>query len=107
MPGKINGYSTTTPVAPVAQGAGSGAVAGDKTAGGTAAAAASPAASGDQVTLTNSARSLQQIEAAIAKAPVVNAAKVSAVKQAIAAGTYQVNSGSVADKMLHFERSLK
>jgi negative regulator of flagellin synthesis FlgM len=70
--------------------------------------ATAPAAqTGDTVTLTDSARSLQKIEEAVAKAPVVNASKVAAVKQAIHSGTYQVDAGRVAEKLLQFERGLK
>ena len=68
---------------------------------------AGSAATGDTVTLTDSARSLQKIEEAVAKAPVVDAAKVAAVKQAINSGTYKIDAGRVADKLLQFERGLK
>ena len=57
--------------------------------------------------LTSSARSLQKLSDAVAQAPVVNAAKVSSIKQALANGTYQVDSGRVADKMIQFENGLK
>ncbi len=107
MSGKINGYSTTNPVAPVTQGAGAGATAADRASGDAAAAGAAGGSTGDHVTLTDSARSMQQIEAAIARAPVVDAAKVAAVKQAISSGTYQIDSRSVAGKMLGAERHLK
>jgi negative regulator of flagellin synthesis FlgM len=50
---------------------------------------------------------LQKIEEAVAKAPVVNASKVAAVKQAVNSGTYQINAGRVADKLLQFESGLK
>jgi len=80
----------------------------DKPSGGETPAAATPAAtSTDHLTLTDSARSLQKIGEAIAKAPVVNTAKVAAVKQAISSGTYQIDAGRVADGLLHFERGLK
>jgi negative regulator of flagellin synthesis FlgM len=49
---------------------------------------------------------MQMIESAVANAPVVNSAKVAAMKQAVNSGTYQVNAGQVADKMLQFEREL-
>jgi negative regulator of flagellin synthesis FlgM len=102
---KISGFSAAEPVVPV-KGSNSNAVVSDKQ--GEAAEANAPAAkSADQLTLTSSARSLQKIEEAIAQTPVVNSSKVAAVKQAISAGTYQVNSASVADKMLQFESGLK
>ena len=105
MTAKISAYSTADQVAP-AKGSNSG-VAADKAQG--EASAVSPAApkTGDTVTLTNSARSLQKIEETVAKAPVVNAAKVAAVKQAINSGNYQIDAGRIADKLLQFERGLK
>jgi len=101
---KISGISTAEPVAP-AKGSSSGVVT-DKSQGEGSAAAAT-AQTGDHVTLTDSARSLQKIEEAVAKTPVVNADKVAAAKQAISSGTYTVNAGRVAGKMLQYERGLK
>jgi negative regulator of flagellin synthesis FlgM len=103
---KISSYPTSEPVAPV-KGSNSIGVVTDKSQGDAAAASASGSKSGDTVTLTNSARSLQKIEEAVAKTPVVNHAKVAAVKQAISNGTYQIDAGRVADKLLQFERGLK
>jgi negative regulator of flagellin synthesis FlgM len=102
---KISGYSTAEPVAPI-KGSNSSAVVADKSQGDSSSA---PAASqtGDHVTLTDSARSLQKIEERVAKTPVVNAEKVAAVKHAISSGTYQVDAARVADKILKFERGLK
>jgi negative regulator of flagellin synthesis FlgM len=103
---KISAYSAAEPIAPV-KGSNSNSSVADK-AQGEAAAAGTPAApAGDTVTLTDSARSLQKIEEAVARAPVVNASKVAAVKQAIQSGTYQVDAGRVAEKLLQFERGLK
>ena len=106
MTEKISAYSATEPLAPV-KGSNSNGVVTDKPQGDASSAGASAAQTGDTVTLTNSARSLQKIEEAVAKAPVVNASKVAAVKQAIQSGTYQVDSRRVAGKLLQFERGLK
>jgi negative regulator of flagellin synthesis FlgM len=103
---KISAYSTAEPVAPV-KGSNSNGVVTDKSQGDASAAPSPAAQAGDTVTLTNSARSLQKIEEAVAKTPVVNAAKVASMKQAINSGNYQVDSGRVADKLLQFERGLK
>jgi negative regulator of flagellin synthesis FlgM len=108
VPDKISGYEATQPLAPIKGAKGNAPVAdqsGSDTSVSTAAAAASQAS--DHVTLTDSARSLQKIEEAIAKAPVVDSAKVAAIKQAVSSGTYQIDSGRVADKLLQFERGLK
>jgi negative regulator of flagellin synthesis FlgM len=103
---KISGYSTAEPVAPI-KGSNSNSVVADKSQGEASAAGASTSQTGDTVTLTNSARSLQKIEEAVAKAPVVDASKVAAVKQAVDSGTYQINADRVADKLLQFESGLK
>jgi negative regulator of flagellin synthesis FlgM len=50
---------------------------------------------------------LQKIEEAVAKTPVVNAQKVATVKQALSSGTYKIDAGRVASKMLKYERGLK
>lgn len=103
MPSKINGYSTSQPLAP-SKGSSPGAAADKAQADASGSAAAQ---TGDQVTLTTSARSLQKLSDAIAQAPVVDSAKVAAIKQSIAAGTYQVDAASVANKMLQFETGMK
>jgi negative regulator of flagellin synthesis FlgM len=108
VPDKISGYKATQPLAPV-KGAKANTAVADQPGSDTAATTVSTAAaqSSDHVTLTDSARSLQKIEEAIAKAPVVDTAKVAAIKQAVSSGTYQVDTGRVADKLLQFERGLK
>jgi negative regulator of flagellin synthesis FlgM len=60
----------------------------------------------DHVTLTDSAVTLQKLSAAVASAPVVNAAKVASVKQAVDSGTYQIDTTSVANKILGFDNGL-
>lgn len=103
MPGKISGFTTSEPLAPP-KGSSTGGVVADKSQSDAANVASQ---TGDHVTLTNSARSLQKLSEAVAAAPVVNAEKVAQVKQAVNNGSYQVNSGRVADKMLQFEKGLK
>ena len=105
MSDKISGISTAEPVAKPAGSSGNSVVT-DKSQGeGSATAAAAQA--GDHVTLTNSARSLQKIEEAVAKTPVVNADKVAAAKQAISSGTYKIDAGRIAGKILKYESGLK
>ena len=108
MPNKISGYKATQPPAPIKGLKGNTPVA-DQSGSDASSGAVSTAApqSSDHVTLTDSARSLQKIEEAVAKAPVVDSAKVAAVKQAVSSGTYQIDTGRVADKLLQFERGLK
>jgi negative regulator of flagellin synthesis FlgM len=103
---KISAYSTAEPVVPI-KGSNSGGGVADKSPGEASAAGAAAPQTGDTLTLTNSARSLQKIEEAIAKAPVANTSKVAAVKNAVRSGTYQIDAGRVADKLLQFERGLK
>ena len=103
MPGKISGFTASEPLAPT-KGSNTGGVVADKSQSEQAGVASQ---TGDHVTLTTSARSLQKLSEAIAQAPVVNADKVASVKQALSSGTYQVDSGRVADKMLQFEKGLK
>lgn len=105
MTDKISAYSNAEPIAPIKGSNGNGVVA-DKPQGDAAAAGSAASQAADTVTLTSSARSLQKIEEAVAKAPVVNASKVTAIKQAINSGNYQIDAGRVADKLLQFERGL-
>jgi negative regulator of flagellin synthesis FlgM len=100
VPDKIHGFSASDAAAPVKGSSGGvrGAAAGTT---------ATAAPSADHVTLTGSARILQKLSEAVAGAPVVNAAKVAAVKQAVQSGSYQVDSGRVADKLLNFERGFE
>jgi negative regulator of flagellin synthesis FlgM len=105
VPTKISGYPTAEPLAPL-KGTGAGNVAADKSQTDASASSAS-SQTGDHVTLTSAAQSLQKVSEAIAQAPVVNASKVASIKQAVSGGTYQIDSSRVADKMLQFESGLK
>ncbi len=106
MTTKISGYKAPDLLAPLAGGAGTGAVA-DKASATAAAAPQAAASAADQVTFTGSAQTLQKLGAVLAKAPIVNSAKVASVKQSVKNGTYTVNTTSVADKLLQFDGELK
>ena len=106
MTSKIDGYKTSQQlVSSTPKGAKGTAVA--KSAAASGGAEATEAGTADQVTLTQSARNLQKVAEAVASTPVVNAGKVAAAKLAISNGTYKVDSGRVADKILQFENLLK
>lgn len=106
MPNRISGYTANEPLAPV-KGSNSGVQAVDKAPTEAPAAPAPAAAAADTVTITGPALALQKLSEAVAKAPVVNTQKVATVKQSVQNGTYQVDAGSVADKLLQFESGLK
>jgi len=63
----------------------------------------SAAGPGPEVRLTDSAASLQRLEARIASQPVVDPQRVESVKQAIADGIFQVDPQRVARKLAEFE----
>jgi negative regulator of flagellin synthesis FlgM len=95
MSNKISGYGPTTTVV-----TGGTRTPGVASSAGDAPQVSGAAATGDSVTLTNSARTLQKLSEAVAAAPVVDGAKVEAVKSQIAANTYKVDSLKVASKLL-------
>jgi len=60
----------------------------------------SSSVSGTSVNLGTTAAQLRSMESSAASAPLVNAAKVAEIKQAISEGRFQVNSGVVADSLI-------
>lgn len=106
MTNKISGYNSSEALSPAQNSSGNGAIA-DKAGQSTPASSAPAAPTADQVTLTGSARTLQKLSAALANAPVVDAAKVATIKQAVQNGSYSVDTGRVADKLLQYDSSLK
>lgn len=58
------------------------------------------------VHLGETSSQLQSMQGAMASTPVVDAAKVAAVKQAISEGKFQVNSTVVADRLIASVRDL-
>ncbi|WP_127476351.1 flagellar biosynthesis anti-sigma factor FlgM [Sulfurivermis fontis] len=61
----------------------------------------------DTVSLTDTAARLRELENSLAKLPVVDSQRVESIQQAIANGSYEIDSGRVAEKMLRFERELQ
>ena len=90
-PVKIDKPTKPLPVAPAA-----------KPAGG----AQPSAASGTSVHLGSTSAQLLSMEASMANTPLMDAAKVAEIKQAISEGRFQVNSGVVADRLIETVKDL-
>lgn len=72
---------------------------------------ANPAGSSTQSTATSvhlgaTTAQLQKMESSMANTPIVDAAKVADIKQAISDGRFQVNSGAVADGLIQTVKDL-
>lgn len=65
------------------------------------------APSGDaSVHLGATSAQLRSMEAGMANSPLVDVAKVAAIKQAISEGRFQINSGVVADRLIETVKDL-
>ena len=60
----------------------------------------------ESLALSDSARALHAAEQSHAAQPAVDAARVERVRQALAAGTYKVDAGRIADRLLTAEHQL-
>jgi negative regulator of flagellin synthesis FlgM len=69
----------------------------------TASTSTSVSGSGETVSLSSEAQQLQKITDSLRDQPVVNSSRVAELKQAIADGSYKVDSNRVANKLLNFE----
>lgn len=63
--------------------------------------------SGDSVNLTDTASMLKKMEASLSSVPVVDVKRVESVKQSIMNGSFNVDPGRIAEKMVNFESMLK
>lgn len=75
-------------------------------AGATTALDARPAESTEVVTLTDLAARLQALTEAVAKVPVVDAARVAELRETIESGEYRINERDIADKLSALEALL-
>ena len=100
MSHKINGFDSR----PVQVGTGTVQRKGSETA--SDATARTQVGGADAVHITGSAKQLAALEQALKDQPVVDEARVAALRSAIEAGTYQVDAGRVADKLLRMEDQL-
>ncbi len=64
---------------------------------------ASPAVTSDTVVITEAAAKFHAIEKSISQQPEVDQARVEALRQAVANGTYQIDPQRIAEKLLQFE----
>lgn len=61
---------------------------------------------GDNVSLTDTALHVQEVERRLADAPVVDRERVDQIRQAIAEGTYPIRTDHIAEKLIELERHL-
>jgi negative regulator of flagellin synthesis FlgM len=61
----------------------------------------------DTLSLTDTATQLRSLQKTLADAPAVDNDRVSAIKAAIAEGSYKVDPSELANNMVNFEQKLK
>ncbi|MCW8808181.1 MAG: flagellar biosynthesis anti-sigma factor FlgM [Rhodanobacter sp.] len=85
---------------------GSGTAKGTATAASTAAGSGSPASkAGDQLKLTDSARALQHATQASDASP-IDPQRVESVRQSLADGSYKINPGHIADRLIAMDHQI-
>lgn len=67
---------------------------------------ATPAPTTGDVTITDTASTMAQLEQSLRDSPAVDSAKVAQLQSAIEQGTYQVNADHVASQLMQMERAL-
>jgi negative regulator of flagellin synthesis FlgM len=73
---------------------------------GRAATADKPAAAADTVSITQSGLLMSKLEELVQSTPVVDHERVAAIKDSLAAGTYEIDDRRTADRLLKFERDV-
>ena len=101
MTNKIGGYGNR----PVQTGADK-TVARERDAGTSASKSAQAGKAATPVRITDQARQLAALERAVQDAPVMNDARVAAVRTALEEGRYEVSPERIADKLLRMEQQL-
>lgn len=101
MTNKIGGYGNR----PVLTGADK-TVARERDAGTSASKSAEAGKAATPVRITDQARQLAALERAVHDAPVMNDARVAAVRTAIEEGRYEVSPERIADKLMRMEHEL-
>jgi negative regulator of flagellin synthesis FlgM len=99
---KIGGYGNR----PVHNGTGKS-VSRERDAGASASQSAEANKASSPIQITDQARQLAALERAVQDAPVVNEARVAAIRLAVEEGSYEVVPERVADKLLRMERELR
>jgi len=64
------------------------------------------ASSGDTVNVSRSGLLMTRLEEVVHNTPVVDTARVAAIKTALSSGSYQIDDQKTADKLLRTERNL-
>lgn len=67
---------------------------------------AQPAAPATEVALSPLSSRLQQIESTLASTPTMNADRVAEIRQAIADGTFKIDTGKIADGLIESVRQM-
>jgi negative regulator of flagellin synthesis FlgM len=63
-------------------------------------------ASADTVSITESGLLMSKLEEIVQRTPVVDDARVAAIKDALSSGAYEIDDRRVADRLLAFERDV-
>ena len=66
-------------------------------------ASSTQAAINEQVRLTGAAQQIEEITASLASEPAVNREKVDSIKQALADGSFEVNSAVIAERLIDID----